>query len=656
MAQWYYYNESGEKIEVTGGQLKELAKAGTITRDTIVETEEGKTAPARRVKDLTFLETTQPESEQEVAPSEPKTKTSNWFYYNENGERIAVTGGQLKGLAKAGMITPGTLVETEDGKKTLAKTVKGLTFVAAAPAVRESVPPDSTSLPDANPFMLALPTDNPFAVPPADENPFVLAPMVDETELQNESVSPHAEQEYTEEISEVEPYEGKANHRNTNFPLGFTSGTLTLTPQSLIFMAVCFNPDQNYTLTMPLEQCMSVTADNVLFMPGISIEMKDGYAEKFSVWSREIWIDKIQQAILFWKAQLRRENEQRYRDMELPKTMPPVDALPVVEKPSANVDSQTVEKIDSVNGVDENGSTALHEAVIIEDLDRVKFLVSRGYEIDTKNNVGMTPLHLAAMFNKGTEISTILTCCGADIHAVGNGGITPLHCAIANCKMNDRDIEVVKLLISHGADICAKNNAGKTPHDIVKSWNHIELIEYFSSLQQDLAPPAAVPPTTTSSVVENLPTDAKSQTVEKMGGVDDVDENGSTKLHAMVFGENFAGVKFLVSTAGADVNARNNEGQTPLHFAAMFNNGIDIAQFLIAKGSDVNAKGNAAMTPLMFAVLACGALPDKDIGVVKYLISQGADIHAKNESGLSSLDFMKISTNTALVEYFSSLT
>ena len=54
MAKWFYYNESGEKIEVTGGQLKGLAKAGMITPDTIVETEDGKSSPARRVKGLTF--------------------------------------------------------------------------------------------------------------------------------------------------------------------------------------------------------------------------------------------------------------------------------------------------------------------------------------------------------------------------------------------------------------------------------------------------------------------------------------------------------------------------------------------------------------------------------------------------------------------------
>ena len=62
MAKWFYYNESGEKIEVTGGQLKGLAKTGRITPETIVETEEGRTAPARKVKGLTFVAAVQPET------------------------------------------------------------------------------------------------------------------------------------------------------------------------------------------------------------------------------------------------------------------------------------------------------------------------------------------------------------------------------------------------------------------------------------------------------------------------------------------------------------------------------------------------------------------------------------------------------------------
>jgi hypothetical protein len=72
---------------------------------------------------------------------------ANWYYYNDKGEKIAVTGRQLKGLAKAGTITPETIVETEDGKAAPARKVKGLTFIEAA-----SSQPTSPPLTETNPF------------------------------------------------------------------------------------------------------------------------------------------------------------------------------------------------------------------------------------------------------------------------------------------------------------------------------------------------------------------------------------------------------------------------------------------------------------------------------------------------------------------------
>ena len=57
---WYYYDNDGCKQgPITGGQLKGLAKAGLITQETMLETEDGKTAPARKIKGLTFVDAVQ---------------------------------------------------------------------------------------------------------------------------------------------------------------------------------------------------------------------------------------------------------------------------------------------------------------------------------------------------------------------------------------------------------------------------------------------------------------------------------------------------------------------------------------------------------------------------------------------------------------------
>jgi hypothetical protein len=72
MSAWYYYDSNNQKQgPITGGQLKGLAKAGSITPETIVETENGKTATAGKVKGLTFIDTPQSQSvPPQIVPSE----------------------------------------------------------------------------------------------------------------------------------------------------------------------------------------------------------------------------------------------------------------------------------------------------------------------------------------------------------------------------------------------------------------------------------------------------------------------------------------------------------------------------------------------------------------------------------------------------------
>ena len=85
MATWFYYNENGDKIQVTGRQLKGLAKNGHVTPETIVETEEGKQAPAGKVKGLTFGAVLQPETVQPKPISQTSFSNRNYcILYDED--------------------------------------------------------------------------------------------------------------------------------------------------------------------------------------------------------------------------------------------------------------------------------------------------------------------------------------------------------------------------------------------------------------------------------------------------------------------------------------------------------------------------------------------------------------------------------------------
>jgi hypothetical protein len=123
-------------------------------------------------------------------------------------------------------------------------------------------------------------------------------------------------------------------------------------------------------------------------------------------------------------------------------------------------------------------------------------------------------------------------------------------------------------------------------------------------------------------------------------------------------------VKALIS-AGADVNAKDNDVGTALHYAAHKGH-KDVAQLLLANKASVNAKGDRGMAPLHFAaregdwkmaqlLLANGADVCAKCGdggwtplhyaarngqedVAKLLLDCGADVSARNESGETPLD------------------
>jgi len=355
--------------------------------------------------------------------TEITTKMSTWYYYNEKGDKIEVSGGRLKGLAKAGLITPETVVETEDGKKARAGKVKGLTFPelsvdtslispdeknVVAPATEETygikLPPPkpspfTASMPEAvdtsvtdmsataSPFTAPLSTaatttappvttepmaENPFAIPvsatasvvtpPEPENPFAASVPAMPEPVDNPFTAPSPLTQPTQSafvpptvanvfctncgspVSEqavacmscgVKPVGHKKFCRQCGIALnpeqvictkcgaaisavGTTQsegvgeilanrhlwgffvigwGRLSLTPDALIFKPHLLFSWGFTTLTIPFEQCVSVTTCHWLVFPGLKVVTQRG-TENFCVFGKQqAWLEKIQQAI-----------------------------------------------------------------------------------------------------------------------------------------------------------------------------------------------------------------------------------------------------------------------------------------------------------------------------------------------------------------------
>jgi ankyrin repeat protein len=121
------------------------------------------------------------------------------------------------------------------------------------------------------------------------------------------------------------------------------------------------------------------------------------------------------------------------------------------------------EYVDSRQGRFEN-TPLICAACNLENNDLVYYLVSKGADVNAKNCIGYTPLHVASIRNS-LEVVQFLISKGANVNEklVGGDfkGWTPLHEA-ANSNSN---IEVLKCLISYGADVNAKTGGlfKKTP-------------------------------------------------------------------------------------------------------------------------------------------------------------------------------------------------
>ena len=112
----------------------------------------------------------------------------------------------------------------------------------------------------------------------------------------------------------------------------------------------------------------------------------------------------------------------------------------------------------------QHGNRPLHKAVETGNLTFTLLLMSRGAQVNTKDNNGFTPLHLASRYTSdetGLEIVRLLLDHSADPNARGMGGETPLFMSVFTDI--DGGPAVTALLLERGADPMARNLSGSTP-------------------------------------------------------------------------------------------------------------------------------------------------------------------------------------------------
>ena len=135
----------------------------------------------------------------------------------------------------------------------------------------------------------------------------------------------------------------------------------------------------------------------------------------------------------------------------------------------------------SINTVDENGCTVLHQALSRGYEAIAQLLINRGADVAAKRgNDKMTALHLAAA--AGYEMSVpLLLENGADLEAKDDKGLTALHFAAFIGHET-----IVRLLLDNGADLEAKNDNALTALHVAAVIGHETIVRLLLDNGADL--------------------------------------------------------------------------------------------------------------------------------------------------------------------------
>ena len=304
---------------------------------------------------------------------------------------------------------------------------------------------------------------------------------------------------------------------------------------------------------------------------------------------------------------------------------------------------------------DENLSDAIEQ----NDLDAIKNLIKKGYDINNQNFYCNTPL-IYALYPKKYEIIELFLKNGADPNLCSYDKFTNLPDTFPLSLASDHyNFRIIKLLVEYGADVNIQNiGCGDTPLQHVVIRGLIKPIKYL---------------------------------ISKGARINAVGKEGRTALmDTALCSQNTEKVIKILVENGAGINYRDTDGNTALMYACQTCN-IKAIKTLIELGADVNIGGNIDATKMLkdmeykefsfselfhkrLSLLAekyghygfgrCRditpfmvSMSKKRYGkqIAEILIKNGADVYAKDSLGFTGFDEAIANKNFKTLKYIKKL-
>ena len=242
-------------------------------------------------------------------------------------------------------------------------------------------------------------------------------------------------------------------------------------------------------------------------------------------------------------------------------------------------------------GVDIN--TELMNSVVAADSDRLKFLISKGADVNRRDKLGALPLGAAASIRR-TDLMEILVDAGAKVNAEDSDGMTALQHAI-----NVNHVPSIKFLATHGADIELGTAKGYTALEIAltsgKFFAAKALIESGAKLDVASGPEKLTPLMVIATQLQPqqrlnqlargpTPLELAELMIKKGVNVNAASAAGITAL-MVAAGQNNAPMIGLLLRAKADAKLKSAQGKTALDIAREANNEAAVGALKFLAGS-----------------------------------------------------------------------
>jgi ankyrin repeat protein len=303
-----------------------------------------------------------------------------------------------------------------------------------------------------------------------------------------------------------------------------------------------------------------------------------------------------------------------------------------------------------------DGTTALHVATDLDDLELATMLVRAGANVKAANRYGVTPIYSAAVHGNAAMLRLLLEA-GADANTLLPEGETPLMTASRTGK-----VDAMRVLLTHGANVNAKE---KWKNQTALMWaaheGNTEAIKLLVEAGAKLHDRSVFGWTPLLFAARQGQSDALRALVAAGANVNDTLPDGTSAIVTAVQGLNYEAAAVLLDL-GVDPNA-SGQGWTALHQIAWSrrpqrgqNNpgqkpqgnlsSLDLARVLVKHGADVNARQTKEPNSDMEgrnSLNRYGATPfflaakSVDVPLMEVLLEIGADPFVANVDGDSPL-------------------